>query len=64
MTALATELGLLSFFLTFLAAVLAPLATFGDHARAGGVGALLKGFCHGHLLCRACYDGAAADWQR
>ena len=44
MTALAAKLGLLSLFLTDLAAVLPPLAAFGDRARAGGVGALLKGF--------------------
>ena len=50
MTALAAEFGLLSLLLTDLAAVLPPLATFGDRARAGGVGALLKGFSHGHLL--------------
>jgi len=46
MAAFAAKLGLLSFLLADLAAVLAPFATLGDHAGAGRVRAFLKSFSH------------------
>ena len=41
MAALAPQLGLLTFFLTVLAAVFAPWSAFGDHTGAGGMRAFL-----------------------